>query len=145
MSCLSSVCVCHSVCMFTFQHCGSALCAASIPVLTCLLCLVSIGYSLYRVISAVLRDRCLLVHSPPEIAQPTKPKVALKPVITRQLSVLAPFSQISTDSRSSLQLPAESPGSIKLGPCTATTFPLYHDTRIGSGINDAESCRIDSE
>ena len=76
------------------------------------------------------------VDSSPEIAQPTKPEVAPKPVITRQPSVLVPLSQILTDNWSSFQLLAESAGTIELGPCTATTFPLHHDTGMGSGIND---------
>jgi len=78
----------------------------------------------------------LSVDFPPEIARPIKPEVAPKPVITRQPSVLAPSTQIRTDERSSLQLPAESPGSIELRPCTAATYLLHHETRIGSGIDD---------
>jgi len=41
----------------------------------------------------------LSVHSPPEIARPTKLEVAPKPVVTRQPSVLAPLSQMWTDNR----------------------------------------------
>jgi len=51
--------------MFMFQHCGipsALLCSSFLPVLTCLLCLVSISlFVIYRVISAVLRGSCLLV------------------------------------------------------------------------------------
>ena len=82
------------------------------------------------------RSSRLSVDSPSEIARPAKPEVAPKPVITRQPSVLAPLSQMWTDSRSSLQLPAESPGMTELGSCTAAPYPLLNNTGNGSGIND---------
>jgi len=82
------------------------------------------------------RSSTLSVDSPLETVRLTKPEVAPKPVITRQPSVLAPLSQMWTDSQSSLQLPAESSGTIELGPCTATSYALHHDTLIGNGIND---------
>ena len=85
----------------------------------------------------------LSVDSPPEIARSTKLEVAPKPVITRQPSVLAPLSQMWTDNRSLLQLPAKSPGTIELGPCTATSYPLHHDTGQGSGINDDVILKVD--
>ena len=47
------------------------------------------------------------------------------------------------DNRSSLQLPAESPGTIELGPCTATSYPLHYDTGLGSGINDDVIPKVD--
>jgi len=72
---------------------------------------------------------------PPETVRPTKPEVALKPVITRQPSALAPITQIQTDEGSSLQLSAESPESLELGSSTATTYPLHHETGNGSGLD----------
>ena len=55
------------------------------------------------------RSSTLSADIPPETARPPKPEVAPKPVITRQPSVLAPFTQIRTNEGSSHLLSVESP------------------------------------
>jgi len=74
----------------------------------------------------------LSANTPPERAQPSKPEVAPKPVITRQPSVLVPCSQIWSG-EGSLFLPlAVSAEELHLGSSAAFSHPFHPETGIGN-------------
>ena len=75
------------------------------------------------------RSSTLSADIPPEIARPSKPEVASKPVITRQPSVVAPLTQIRTDEGSSFLLSTDSS---ELGSSTAVSYPFHSETGNGN-------------
>jgi len=79
----------------------------------------------------------LSANTPLERAQPSKPEVAPKPVIMRQPSVLAPYSQIRTHKGSLLLPSAESPKEPDLGSSAGVPHPFHSETGSGNrNLND---------
>jgi len=84
--------------------------------------------------STTTQSLSLSIDTPPEVARSQKPEVTPKPVIVRQLFVLAPYTQIRTG-EGSLFLPlVESPEEPDNRPMVAVHHPLH--TGNGNGNLD---------